>query len=437
MLYRRLSAPLHAQVELTTKCNNRCQHCYNRYQLDANPVVIDKEKLERVIGELSKYHVSPIVLTGGEPLLYPDLVLYAAELCKKHKLRYSINTNLTVCDEYLFKSLLKLGDVNILTSIASYDKGEHDVMMGRNGAYDNITGSLRILVGMGVKIAVNMVLTSVNVAHVFETGRFVHDIGIRDFSATKVCCPTGCSDFDNLNISKNEFIKSLDDLLLVGDVTGMNVGTLSCYPHCALGDLKKYKNFARRHCSGGKTDCAISPQGDVRPCVQSDMIYGNILNEDISDIYKRMDEWRDGSLLPQKCLECPQFILCGGGCRYGAKAFGEISSMDVFATGPEDVVVHLSMPSHEDFDSDALIEVPCDLYVRKEDFGCIIYNCQSRSLMFDDEAGILIGKLVGEKTKISSIYDDVGISKRDEVDAVLRKLIVNGFAKIFSANGVS
>jgi len=44
-------------------------------------------------------------------------------------------------------------------------------------------------------------------------------------------------------------------------------------------------------------------------------MYGTLATEDLTDVWARMTEWRNGSLLPKACRSCEFLKLCGGGCR--------------------------------------------------------------------------------------------------------------------------
>lgn len=59
-------------INLTNRCNARCPFCVNS-DVNINSVVINPEILHRVLTNV-KLHVSGVSITGGEPMLYPDLV---------------------------------------------------------------------------------------------------------------------------------------------------------------------------------------------------------------------------------------------------------------------------------------------------------------------------------------------------------------------------
>ncbi|MFO7627878.1 MAG: radical SAM protein [Candidatus Fermentibacteraceae bacterium] len=77
----RCHGPSHAQIGITNACPQNCGYCYNR---DRTGDPMDTSTILRIIGELQQMGVVWLGLTGGEPLLNPDiahLVRKAAEKC--------------------------------------------------------------------------------------------------------------------------------------------------------------------------------------------------------------------------------------------------------------------------------------------------------------------------------------------------------------------
>jgi len=432
MIYQQLSAPLHTQIELTTICNNKCRHCYNYQKQAGHPeTTMDINDLEYIMKKLSTARVFTVTLTGGEPLLFPDLVLRAAALCNHYKIPFGINSNLTTFDDNLLKELAQYGKFSVLTSIASCREKTHDYLVGRKGAFCETVETIKKIVSKGVDVSVNMVITRKNSSDVYETGRFSYELGAKYFNVTKACCPAGCEHFDHLRPTKEDILQSLDDALRVQQDFKISVDSLTSYPHCVLKNLEKYSSFTHRKCSAGKIDCAIGPNGEVRPCPQSDMIYGNILEDDLSNIYSKMTDWLTDDLLPKICVSCPQFIYCGGGCRYDAKAMGDIAGMDPLATNPNDVYPLIERPVSIKLDNRQKIYFPKSVSYRKEEFGAIFYNhATGTSVLLDHDASEIVSIMLGKEACFHKILQVAGCDYNDGVEDVFQSLIQNSIAVV-------
>ena len=62
-----------AWLELTSRCNLRCVHCYEEAG-DTRREEMPREEWERVVSELAALGCSAVQLTGGEPLLRDDVL---------------------------------------------------------------------------------------------------------------------------------------------------------------------------------------------------------------------------------------------------------------------------------------------------------------------------------------------------------------------------
>lgn len=382
MLYRTLSAPISVQLEITTRCNNKCIHCYNYWrQIDEQDYTLSKQNIGWIIRELSKNKVFSVTVTGGEPLLYPDLVAEAIRLCSIYKIDCSLNTNLTLLNEKILNKLLDSGKFGILTSLASYKEDVHDFIMNHEGSFQKTVRSIKLLNQKKVPFSINMVILKHNENDVYETGKLAVSMGARCFSATKASPPIGCRDFSSIRASKESIKASFDTLLQLKEEFGIIVDALECYPLCFFGNIEKYQYFSRRNCSAATTSATIGANGQVRPCSHSDRVYGSIFSYSLGKIWLEMGEWRTGELVPKLCIECEYLNNCSGGCRVEAQCQGDICGMDPFATSPKDVISYERTHSiTRNFSKKCFLLDP-NIRIRYEKFGSIIANKRSRAMI--------------------------------------------------------
>jgi radical SAM protein with 4Fe4S-binding SPASM domain len=74
-------------------------------------------------------------------------------------------------------------------------------------------------------------------------------------------------------------------------------------------------------CGAGRLYCAISPEGNVQPCVFLPLAVGNLKTERLEDIWFNspvFKDLRDREKLKGRCGNCEYKFVCGG-CR--ARAF--------------------------------------------------------------------------------------------------------------------
>lgn len=411
-LYKTLSAPLDVQVEVTTLCNEACAHCYNFWRggkLKEQPInfsdsTLNTKDMTEVVRQLVDNQVFRVTFTGGEPFIFRRAVTEGVILAKKAGLDCSLNSNLTTITRRDAESLKEAGLDSVLTSLHSFNEETHNAITQRKGSFGSTLRGIKICQDAGLNVGVNMVVMRSNSWQVFETGKFVKDLGVKAFSATKAAPCLGGNNFLEIGIDKAAFRKMIADLVLLEKTFGINIDTLMAYPLCALGNLESFWRLAQHNCGAGTTTCTIGSSGDVRPCSFADEIYGNIFADSLSQIWKGMRDWRDGSRLPENCVDnCKYFAQCGGGCRMEAKFAGDRKGMDPLAMGSLDAIslpVSDFKPPPADFWEKRLIITP-NLRLRREDFGGIIAPQGRQPVLIDSIAYEIINRLKNASSPFS------------------------------------
>lgn len=247
----RVANPSIAKINLavTWRCNYRCQTC-NIWQVSDH----DAELLLDEIGILIERNDAIwMAITGGEPFLRRDI----SEILKMAMLKYtsvSITTNGSL-PETIDKSAwyaLK-GNDNLLTVNVSLngDKEQHDGFSGQQGAYEKATETIDRLLALRNS---RLKLTIENVVSIKTFEGLGH---VKDYAKSKGIALTHAmemrSDFYNNKAMPYE-------------------GNSIPEPEFYLGNpfdylyLRQAKRGRSVECVAGQYDCAISPNGVVKPC---------------------------------------------------------------------------------------------------------------------------------------------------------------------------
>jgi len=398
-MYREFKSPLTAQLEITSRCNQKCIHCYNYWRAEnSDETTLTEERLIKIMQNLRDSEVMSMVITGGEPMIYPSLLIKGLELAKDFGIRCSINSNLTLVTLDIAQAIKRNG-TGVLTSMLSFDPDEHDRLTNSKGSHGRLLRGIKVSQKAGVSVGVKMVVMKQNLGSVYETGKFVNSIGVKSFTSTKVCPSLGDDIFERLRITKDDNLLIFDQLLRLKDELGMNVDTLTAYPSCLSQDWDKYGSFLLgRSCSAGKTFCAVGSNGQLRACVQHDKEYGDVVSESITSIWKRLGKWRDGSLLPDKCKECQHLSVCGAGCRATCQFFGDIRSLDPdVAEACDFKPVIADKNKIELIDRNLRLRINPLLRFREEDFGTVMTTGKSKIAVVTNDSAYLVKKLLDQE----------------------------------------
>lgn len=392
-----LSLPLTAQLEITDFCNHRCIHCYN---LDSEVKNRPSRKVsdETVLAcaqKLIDNQIFSIIITGGEPLMKKELTKKVICLLKANHAKVSLNSNLTLADDD-FIQFLKEQKVGVLTSCPSGEESSFAKLVGIDN-YHIFETKIKKLIDAGVHFTVNMVVTKGNLHEVRLTAEKMKALGCKSFAATPMGLNVEYPRLDLL-LSVEDVQKVIADLLWIDESLNMKVDILEALPKCVFpnGVLSGKHHFLNRKCQAGRTVVAVSCNGDVRPCAHNPNSYGNLLEEDLRDIWQKMSDWRSMKYVPEDCKDCTWLHRCNGGCRTSAKVFnGDWNQKDMWCTGKIGLPVPKNEKQQIDLQPEIQLQLTSKLRIRKEDDNAyLIYNkaddvyCMVNQAFYDFVVGL-------------------------------------------------
>lgn len=156
--------PLSVMVNITGKCNLRCEFCEkgaapvrSSGEQAVKPAELEFENIKKLV-DLADRFDCPLFFGGGEPFLHPQ-IWEVLEYSRTLNRRVSIVTNGTCFDNLTDEQFNLLGEtISIMSvSIDSADPGEHDRIRGQRGTFDKIMRFIRHP-NRKCRIAINSVL---------------------------------------------------------------------------------------------------------------------------------------------------------------------------------------------------------------------------------------------------------------------------------------
>lgn len=167
-LYQKASAmgvPLNGAFELSPVCNFNCRMCYirkSRKEVEQHPrKIMQLEDWLRIAKAAQKAGTLYLLLTGGEPLLWPDFWTLYDELVDMGFL-VSINTNGSLIDEAAIAHFKRKPPHKI--NITLYGAGDDSYLRlcGVTGMYSKVTRAIEQLTDAGITVKLNCSLTPEN-----------------------------------------------------------------------------------------------------------------------------------------------------------------------------------------------------------------------------------------------------------------------------------
>lgn len=425
----RLSYPIDVQIELTEACNQKCQHCYNFWRYDSNVVKKDELNVENfllVLKKLNDCGVSMITLTGGEPLLRPEVFFALLKEAKKYDMEVGLNSNAVLINKEMAKKMFKEGLDHALISVLGTEL-THDSVSNLPGGFKKTCKGISNLIEADIKVAVNMVASKLNQGEIYQVGKIIKDLGVKTFCVTPMV-PSHESHRQYL-LTNEECKNSLRCLLKTRDDFGFNIDTLEPLARCMFKDFEddEFINFfGNRICSAAVSSCAISSRGNVRPCIQSDKEFGNLLLNDLFDIWEKMAFWSSCDILPKECAGCNANIICEGGCRMSAKLVnGQYNGKDMYMTEPImdfDRIKKLSNNDVLTFNNNDLLKINNHVRFRKEKFGWVVYSYGNVEFCTDDGRDFIKQLVERQSFTVNDLIKEFSFSD-DSIGPVISKFL--------------
>lgn len=267
-----LGVPLSVHLDLTYRCNERCEHCYLEHDDHGEMTATE---IRGLLGQLADAGVFFLTLSGGEPLVRKDcfeIIEYARALQFNVKLK----TNAILIREREAARLRALGVEQVQISVYSHRPEVHDSITKVRGSLERTLAGVRALRAQGLKVSVANVLMKSNSNDSEGVRVLACEMGA-NYTLDPTITPMmdGGTDVLRYRASVTDVARVFHDSALVGNVEEF------CAPPRPIdeGILEGLP------CSAGHTACYISPYGDLYPCVQFPLPCGNIRHQQFAKIW--------------------------------------------------------------------------------------------------------------------------------------------------------
>ncbi|KAB2848333.1 MAG: heme d1 biosynthesis radical SAM protein NirJ, partial [Hyphomicrobiaceae bacterium] len=145
---------------LIRRCNLRCKHCYSVSGNVDFPGELATEEVLRCMQGLKAFKVPVLILSGGEPLLRPD-IFHIARHAKKLGFYIGLSTNGALIDKVNVGAIADAGFDYIGISFDGIGD-THDRFRGKKGAFEASLAGLRLCREHGLKVGLRFTMTMDN-----------------------------------------------------------------------------------------------------------------------------------------------------------------------------------------------------------------------------------------------------------------------------------
>lgn len=311
------------QCHLTEKCNLRCTHCYQSGSADGE---LSPDEIRALLAELADLlqawreaygleFAAGLNVTGGEPLLHPDLEEILGEMTGGGFAVFLL-TNGTLIDADRAARLADLGVRGVQVSIEGPEE-IHDTIRGR-GSFAAACAGIAHLVAAGHTVTMNATLSALNAGRFREMVGLCASLGAQRFGFSRLV-PAGRGAGLVDRILEPGRVRRIYQELFSHRVPGVEIvtGDPVASQLRTTGDADDCGDVATGGCAAGVSGLTIMPDGTVVPCRRLPIPLGNIRQDSLREIWatsKILEQLRDRASYKGACGSCRRWAHCRG-CR--------------------------------------------------------------------------------------------------------------------------
>ena len=301
------------QFELTSRCNERCIHCYIPNDKKNHGFDMPTEKVKSIIDEFAEMGGQHVTLSGGEVFMHKDIIPIM-QYCREKDMRISILSNLiSLKDEQI--PAIKEANISLLqTSLYSMNPAIHDAITTVPGSHAKTKANLEKLIAADIPCQISCPSMKINYKGYVDVLKYAQSLKIKVYTDYMIKAQ---ADFDTSNLANRPSLEETEELLR--DIIEYDID----YRSLTLQQMSKSEEqcidpekYAQQPlCSVGINDFCITANGDVYPCSGwQAMICGNVYKQSLKEIWDNSPQFKELRKITQgsfpQCLTCEARDYC-------------------------------------------------------------------------------------------------------------------------------
>lgn len=314
--------PVNGSIEVSPLCNLNCDMCYvrlSREEMEAQGRLRSAEEWLRIAKEMRDVGVLFMLLTGGEPLLYPDFKeLYLG--LRQMGFIVTINTNGTMLDEGWADFFAANKPRRINLTLYGIDDRAYRELCHLPGGFDRAMRAIRLLKERDVPFRLSYSLTAANAPDLEEfmvLGRELELFsGIDPYMVPATRERPRPYDF-SARLAPEEAARYAHEIHRAHEGTP-EAFRAYCEQKLHLVDAAaayyaehpEEKRAQRSGCLAGRCSFTLNWQGEIRPCVILRSPAVNVFEQGFVAGWQRIVSGMETLLINADCSVCPRRSLC-------------------------------------------------------------------------------------------------------------------------------
>ena len=314
--------------ECTTRCNLHCRHCGSDCKESAGERDMPIADFIAALKTIPKKAIVPnftVVLTGGEPLLRPDLA-DAGRQIRELGFHWGMVTNGYFYTAEKQQELLRAGMGALTISLDGLEQS-HDWMRGRAGSFPRAINAIRLATSQPrLYFDVVTCVNQRNISELEDIYKLLCGIGVPQWRIFAII-PIGRALNDpELHLTDSQFVELMEFIKRHRQQPGRTKVTFSCEGY--LGKYEQVVRDAPYFCHAGINIASVLIDGRICACPNIDrdrFSQGNIYTDNLYQVWNnRFEPFRNRKWARMGiCKDCKAFKMCLGNGMHNWHGSGE------------------------------------------------------------------------------------------------------------------
>ena len=298
------------QFELTSRCNERCIHCYIPNGKKNAGFDMSFERFKYILDQFAEMGGLQVTLSGGEALMNKDIakiLLY----CREKDMQISLLTNLISLKNELIPILKDVNLSLIQVSLYSMDAEKHDSITTIKGSFEKTKTAIEKLHNADIPVQISCPIMKANKDGYDEVMKYAQRLRMK---AQTDYIMMAQADLNTSNLANRISIEETEKVIrdIMENDVDYQTETLAQDPLSSISE----EEFAEMSlCGAGLNDLCVTVNGDIYPCAGwQGFVVGNVFRESLKEIWEHSPKLEQIRKIKQKdfpkCLKCEARDFC-------------------------------------------------------------------------------------------------------------------------------
>ena len=314
--------PVNGSIEVSPICNMNCDMCFvrlSRDEMESCGRLRSADEWLTIAGQMKEAGVLFLLLTGGEPLLYPEFKKLYLGL-RKLGFIITLNTNGTLLDEEWADFFRQNPPRRINITLYGIDERAYVDLCHYAGGFSRTVKAIHLLKERGISVKLNYSLTRVNAPDLKAFMTFSKELGLhcgidpymlpatrerkRPYNFDARVSPEEAAYYHHEIQRAHE--GNDESFLNYCKRTIRYIDAVAQY----YSDHPELRHAERSGCLAGRCSFTLNWQGELRPCVMLTTPAVNVFEFNFKQGWNKIAKEFDDLLINEDCSICPRRTIC-------------------------------------------------------------------------------------------------------------------------------